>query len=193
MEEDKTASTKAVEKTDDPKNTNSPAKQTPSNEGGKTAEEGKQNQSKNLHVSTKKDTARLGDTRDDFEQEDSNKSWQEYRVTGKAPRRRGYHASFIYDNYLYIHGGQDIREGTLDKMYKINLEPKTQENNWEEVMCKGIEKPGKIAYHRLIRYEGKVYLIGGSNLERDNEKMYEFDISKSEWKTVKPHGGVMPD
>ena len=193
MEEEKTVSTKTVEKTDGSKKLNIDPKQTASQDGGKADEESKHNHSPNLHVSTQRDKNHLSDSRDDFDHEDMNKSWQEYRVTGKAPRRRGYHASFIYDNFLYIHGGQDIREGTLDKMYKINLEPKSSENNWEEVIWKGVEKPGKISYHKLIRYEKKVYLIGGSNLEIDNEKMFEFDISTSEWKSVKPHGGIKPD
>lgn len=125
--------------------------------------------------------------------EEINKSWVEYRIAGKAPRRRGYHSSFIYENYFYIHGGYDIREGTLEKMYKINLEPKSSENNWDEVIQRGLEKPGKISYHTLTRYEGKVYLIGGSSMGVDNEKMYEFDISTCEWKVVRPAGGVCPD
>ena len=183
MEEEKRADKVAVEKQDGEKAPNLDLKNSAENEGMKNKEESKQSKRPNLHVNAKADNTLLGDDRDDLDQREVNKSWQEYRVTGKAPKRRGYHGSFIYDNHLYIHGGQDIREGTIDKMHKINLDPKSSDNNWEEVTQKGVEKPGFISYHKLIPYEKKVYLIGGSNLENDIEKMYEFDLSTSEWKS----------
>ena len=73
------------------------------------------------------------DEREDFDYEECNKNWQEYRVTGKAPTRRGYHASFVHDNKLYVHGGHDIREGTLFSLYSIHLDPKDNENEWEKL------------------------------------------------------------
>ena len=193
MEEEKTENKNAVNGNEEGKSSNIDIKNAINNDGLKASEEAKHNKHPSFHANTKKDNTHLSADRDDLDPEEINKSWQEYRLAGKAPRRRGYHGSFIYDNYLYIHGGHDIREGTLDKMYRINLDPKSSENNWEEIVQKGIEKPGKIAYHKLLRYEKKVYLVGGSNLELDIEKMYEFDISTSEWKSVKPHGGIKPD
>ena len=122
--------------------------------------------------------------RENIDLEETNSNWYEYRVVGKAPRRRGYHSSFVYENYLYIHGGHDIREGTLEKMYRINLEPKSNDNEWEIIQQRGVEQPGKVGYHTLTRYGNKVYLIGGSDLGKDNTKMYEFNIDTNEWKVV---------
>ncbi len=52
-------------------------------------------------------------------------------MQGRNPERRGYHSSFIYENKygydfnifdrLFIYGGHDIREGSLDSLWMINL------------------------------------------------------------------------
>lgn len=106
-----------------------------------------------LQVNTTKSKGKDLDEREDIDHEDSYQSWEEYRVIGKAPRRRGYHAAFIHNDYLYVHGGHDIREGTLEKLYKINLNPKGNDNEWEQIMQRGVEKPGIYtflhSYHNL--------------------------------------------
>jgi len=38
-----------------------------------------------------------------------------------GPERRGYHTSVIHDGVLYVHGGQDIDEGTLDNIWSLDL------------------------------------------------------------------------
>ena len=38
------------------------------------------------------------------------------------PERRGYHSTFAYKNKLYIYGGHDIREGSFDNLWMINLD-----------------------------------------------------------------------
>ncbi|CAI2364122.1 unnamed protein product [Moneuplotes crassus] len=132
-----------------------------------------------------KDSPKYGDDREqDFDEEESNKNWSEYRVSGKAPTRRGYHASFIHDNYLYVHGGHDIREGTLDTMHRIHLEPSSNDNEWEQISQRGMQKPGCISYHTLTRHGDQAFLFGGSDLGIDNSKMFSFDIENCEWKVI---------
>lgn len=81
---------------------------------------------------------------------------------------------------LYIHGGHDIREGTLSSLWRIDLSNKNYE--WEQVHTRGGIKPGKIAYHSLTLYsDNKCILIGGSNLGIDNPNIYELDLDKLEW------------
>ena len=111
-------------------------------------------------------------------------NWHEYRVTGKCPERRAYQATFVYDGWLYIHGGHDIREGSQDSMWKINLNLKKFE--WEKVQTRGLQKPGKIAYHTLtLHSENRCLLVGGSSLGEDNEHIYELDLLTLEWKLLK--------
>lgn len=38
------------------------------------------------------------------------------------PERRGYHSTFMYNDSLYIYGGQDIREGQMDNLWMIDLQ-----------------------------------------------------------------------
>jgi hypothetical protein len=42
------------------------------------------------------------------------------------PERRANHCSFIAEDagtdYLYIHGGRDLKEGAIDSMWRLNLE-----------------------------------------------------------------------
>ena len=157
-------------------------KATPQKEEGKRA-----SPNDHLKVSAARQ-AQNEEEREDFDYEEACKSWSEYRISGKAPTRRGYHASFVHDNYLYIHGGHDIREGTLEDMHKINLDPKGNDNQWEQINQRGVMQPGCIGYHSLTCHGDKAYLFGGSNLGKDNEKMFEFDINSHEWKVIKPNG-----
>jgi hypothetical protein len=44
-------------------------------------------------------------------------NWTEVRFHRNLPERRCYHSSFIYKDKLFIHGGSDIQEGTLDSLW----------------------------------------------------------------------------
>lgn len=53
--------------------------------------------------------------------EDENMNWYELRISGKHPERRGYHSTFTHNNKLYIYGGHDIREGSMDSLWCLDL------------------------------------------------------------------------
>lgn len=87
---------------------------------------------------------------------------------------------------MYIHGGHDIREGTLDSFWKIDLSGREYE--WEKLVTKGVHKPGKIAYHTLTLYDThKIILIGGSELGEDNPHIYGLDLHTMTWHVHKEH------
>ena len=60
-----------------------------------------------------------------------NDNWYELRFSTIGPDRRGYHSSFIHNKKyncpfvlkyrLYIYGGHDIREGSKDTLYMLDL------------------------------------------------------------------------
>lgn len=62
----------------------------------------------------------LEESKDDLEE-----CWYEIRVQGKLPERRSNHCGFIWANqgteYMYIHGGRDLKEGTVATMWRVNL------------------------------------------------------------------------
>lgn len=51
----------------------------------------------------------------------TKKLWNQLRFNRMGPERRGYHTSVIHDGVLYVHGGQDIDEGTLDNIWSLDL------------------------------------------------------------------------
>ena len=76
-----------------------------------------------------------------------NYNWYEVRLHGKVPERRGYHSTFIVDDRMYVYGGHDIREGSMDNLWMIDLKnfadldqmPDDQEHclEWQLVETKG--------------------------------------------------------
>lgn len=100
----------------------------------------------------------------------SDKDWMEIRVQGKLPERRSNHASFIEHrrkDYLYIHGGRDLKEGALDNIWRLDLngikrlsEDDQQELEWEQVKTKG-QGPGPISHHTCAVIDDTMVLIGG--------------------------------
>ena len=49
------------------------------------------------------------------------KYWHEMRFKDQQPDRRSYHSTFVFDRKLYVYGGLDIREGSLNSLYELNL------------------------------------------------------------------------
>jgi len=52
---------------------------------------------------------------------DIDLNWSEIRLSGKLPERRSNHCSFIVNDYLYIHGGRDIKEGPMSNMWRLSI------------------------------------------------------------------------
>jgi len=52
-------------------------------------------------------------------------NWIEVRLQGKLPERRSNHCAFILtlrnEEYLYVHGGRDLKEGSIATMWRLNL------------------------------------------------------------------------
>ena len=92
------------------------------------------------------------------EEEAYDLNWYELRPGGIWPERRAYHSSFVFENFLYIFGGNDIREGKMNTLWRISfkligdLRPLkgfgTEDTGypdfmWEKVETKGNLKPSK--------------------------------------------------
>ena len=50
------------------------------------------------------------------------RNWVELRLLGQQPDRRSYHSSFVFDKKLFVFGGLDIREGSLNSLFELNLQ-----------------------------------------------------------------------
>ena len=49
------------------------------------------------------------------------RNWVELRLMGQQPDRRSYHSSFVFDKRLFVYGGLDIREGSLNSLYELSM------------------------------------------------------------------------
>ena len=73
---------------------------------------------------------------------------------------------------MYIYGGHDIREGSMDNLWVIDLlsfddldlEPEDQDKHcaWKLKETKGEHCPGALSHHTSVVYNDKMYLYGGS-------------------------------
>jgi hypothetical protein len=55
-------------------------------------------------------------------------------MQGKVPERRGYHSTFVYNDQMFIYGGHDIREGSMDNLWMIDL------SNLDDLDCDPMEQ-----------------------------------------------------
>ena len=116
------------------------------------------------------------------------RNWVELRLMGQQPDRRSYHSSFVFDKKLYVFGGLDIREGSLNSLFELNLQclgeispeelsspggdPIQSNYRWRPVETTGnaTHIPGRIAYHTSCVYKDNMYLFGG-NLPKSSNAM----------------------
>lgn len=73
------------------------------------------------------------------------KKWKEKR-TLSPPKRRSFHTSCIYNNYLYIFGGKDITEGKICDIMKINLDIEMN-SEWENIIPSNNVNLEPLAFH----------------------------------------------
>ena len=117
--------------------------------------------------------------------------WSEIRLSGKLPERRSNHCSFIVNDYMYIHGGRDIKEGQMANMWKLSLpgvEELANDSNygvqWEPVKDRG-QTPGKISHHKAVVFGSSVIIYGGMSGINEITDVYEFDCNKEAWSKMK--------
>ena len=142
--------------------------------------------------------------------EGQNDNWTELKFNSIGPDRRGYHSTFIHNKrYLiyaldiirmYIYGGHDIREGSKDSLWMLDLRKlkemeggtsqEAKDSAWKEIAIKGDDKPGPLAHHTCVVYGDKMFLFGGSNLEAENRKFFSLDLNHFRWDVVKSRGDL---
>ena len=109
------------------------------------------------------------------------KKWSEIRALS-PPKRRSFHTSCVYNNYLYIFGGKDITEGKLSDIQRITLNVESNVNpKWEIITPSNGVCLEQIAYHTGTLIEDKYYIIGGNNkFIRQSSFIYIYDLKKNE-------------
>jgi len=102
----------------------------------------------------------------------------EVRVQGKLPERRSNHSAFVAcvgdQEYLYVHGGRDIKVGSLESMWRVSItgirELITDSYypvGWESVSTEG-RGLGKISHHTASVQSATEVLFYGGLLGEDS-------------------------
>jgi N-acetylneuraminic acid mutarotase len=107
--------------------------------------------------------------------------WVEVRAHN-APKRRCNHISFIWNDYLYIFGGNDINEGKMSDFWKIKIfYSEGGDFTWQKIESFGA-KPDSITNGAGVLYNSFFFLFGGENvkLEGTND-IFVYDIENNKW------------
>ena len=93
---------------------------------------------------------------------------------------------------MYIHGGRDLKEGTICTLWRINLTSIQQLQQginkpvgWEQVQTSAKNDIGKISHHRCAMISAnEVVFFGGNKAEGNNTTCHVLNLLKNEWSTV---------
>ena len=110
--------------------------------------------------------------------------WSEKRAL-RPPKRRSFHSSCIYNNYLYIFGGKDITEGKLSDIMRIDL---ISENapTWEAMIPSNGVDLEPLAYHTGTLVGSEYFIIGGNNVFlRQSSFIYIYDLEENSLEKIK--------
>ena len=97
---------------------------------------------------------------------------------------------FVYSS-LYIHGGRDLKEGSIDTMWRVNLtgihalkHDPYHPVEWECVTTTG-KAPGKISHHTCCVLNPKeVLFYGGLKGDDSNAEIFIYNALSSSWNTI---------
>jgi len=93
--------------------------------------------------------------------------------------------------YLYVHGGRDLKEGSISTMWKVNLTGIQQlfqdpyhRVEWEQVDTSG-RGPGAISHHTaFVMGTKEVLFYGGLKGEDSNPEIFIFNATSGSWQTI---------
>ena len=96
---------------------------------------------------------------------------------------------------LYVHGGRDLKEGSISTMWRLNLsgihqiledDMSGEVGEWELVQTQG-RGPSRISHHTAsVRPSKEIVFYGGLKGEESNNEIFLFNPNTNSWLTVNP-------
>jgi len=134
----------------------------------------------------------------DGNQDQNECDWIEIRVQDKLPERRSNHSAFVVEsgseNFLYVHGGHDLKEGAMNSMWRVDLNAIHQLFKdpyhpvaWQHVVGKG-QDLGRISHHSTIVFGSDVIFYGGMKGEDSNPDIALFKTETATWSKIQLNG-----
>lgn len=118
-----------------------------------------------------------------------SEKWKKIEIKGDLPSARFDHTSIIYQDSMYVFGGEN--GNYLNDVCEYNF----LKNEWKEIETTG-EKPSKRSGHKVAFYSGRfmnessMFLFGGYDGDYCND-LYNFNFSTRLWKKIN-YQGVVP-
>ena len=120
------------------------------------------------------------------------RGWNELKVSGKLPERRSYHVGAVHDGSMYVFGGQDLKVGSVNTTWKVDIESIVRQSSqgqvnvnaeWEYLNVKGTV-PEPMSHHSSFVHDDKLYCYGGligSQGGQSNGDLWILDLNKNTW------------
>lgn len=101
----------------------------------------------------------------------------ENSTDGSCPKPRASSSSAVYQDKLYVFGGQDDDNGKLDDLWCFDIA--TQQ--WQRIQIEdGALRPPGRSGHRAVVYGNKMYIFGGIlELTKELNDMLVYDFTKN--------------
>lgn len=115
-----------------------------------------------------------------FEYQFNTNLWTQLESTGcDVPKPRHRHCAAVYDDQLWIFGGQDGRlHRWLDDMWRIRLN--AGENNWKKVLLQGECNPEFLDSNCAVAVVRDKMFV----LNRERNELFSFSFQQNEWSCI---------
>lgn len=118
-------------------------------------------------------------------------TWKEIFTNGTVPRRRSYHSAVSWRYTLLILGGQDLREGALEGLWMLRLDPNHPDaERWVKLKIQG--GPPAISRHSAVIHRELMYIYGGTNTVVQFNSMYILNLEKMIWRRLDSENQSFP-
>jgi len=111
--------------------------------------------------------------------DEANDSWELLNTIGTSPGPRQGHVAAALGNVLIIWGGKN---GST--VYKDMFMYNTNTNVWEEVQVKSTVNPTAAEGACMVVYEEEIYIFGGINKGKLNNKLWKFNIGSYKYESL---------
>jgi len=116
--------------------------------------------------------------------DDINACWEQVVTTGTLPAGRSGHAAAVYQDNMYIFGGNTLSE-TFNDLYRLNL----LSFCWECIQVAHNFQPSPRIGHSMVALDGKLIIYGGRDIHKRKMQrgLAVFYLHNLTWKNYELH------
>ncbi|KAJ9050868.1 hypothetical protein DSO57_1010207 [Entomophthora muscae] len=113
----------------------------------------------------------------------SRNTWRDDKAKGGP--QTFFNTGTVYNNALYVVGGSDAKENImpLSKVWRYDF----VRAEWANLNTNGID-PGNRAHHSAVVVGNRLYVVGGQNIQRINDRIDILNLDTLTWSTKQVSG-----